>query len=256
MKKAITIFTLLLLVSMPGLDTQAQEKATQWYVVWEDPVYPSQMARYEEAAKKQLELYKKYNFPFTTYAHITEDYFFYWAVPITNIADMISYDKEWGNFIATLKANNETDLNEAFKGTYAYSLPRVWFLSPELSYLPEQPRLLPEEAVYQRVMFCYVKPGHAVDFEKKLSLFTGEFKKKNLDSGFETYVGRMGTEMPFYLWIERYKDPLDMWTTRNILFETLGQDIQTIWKDMEEDIRKMEIKTGWSRPDLSYIPAN
>jgi hypothetical protein len=97
--------------------------------------------------------------------------------------------------------------------------------------------------------------GNGTAFEESLVKYAAEFKKKNIDSGFETLVGRMGTEMPFYMWIERYKDPIDMFTTRERIFTELGFEIQKIWQEMQKHIRKMEIKTGWFRPDLSYIPS-
>jgi hypothetical protein len=254
MKCTLIILLALLGTVRPNCANAQDAPDVQWYVVWEDPVMPSRLQQYETAAGIQNGLFRKYGFPRTNILHSTDDYIYYWSIPIKDISEMVRIDHEWNSFMSKLKENKEVDLNEIWRGCYEYSLPRIIYYSGELSYVPDAPRLDPAEARYVRMWFCYVLPGHDDQFRSKLLRYIGEFKKSRVNSGFETYVGMMGTEMPMYIWIERYRDEIDMWTTRQRIFSEMGGDVLDIWGEMQQDIRKMEIKTGRYRPDLSYKP--
>jgi hypothetical protein len=75
--------------------SQTTAQNVQRWVTWKVPVYPSKSAEYEAALKKQNELFRKYNWPYTCYTHQTDDYYFFHAVPVKGIDVMPEYDRKW-----------------------------------------------------------------------------------------------------------------------------------------------------------------
>jgi len=132
--------------------------------------------------------------------------------------------------------------------------PVINILTEELSYNPESPRFDHSKPYYVRWHFANVYYGKEDDFLKKHRQYIEEFKKHKVISGFETYIGSIGCETPYYIWMERYKNPKDLIETREKIFDELGPEAIKIWKEMQKDIRKYELRTGWYRDDLSYIP--
>ena len=74
--------------------------------------------------------------------------------------------------------------------------------------------------------------------------------------GWNAYTGVMGTENPFYMWGEIYDSPLDMETKRANAFQKLGEEFNALWMETQQYIRKLEVREGWYRPDLSYVIDN
>ena len=255
MKKTLSTVGLLLILSLFSFSILAQNDL-QTFLVFEDNVLPGKEKEYVQVAKQQVELFKKYDFKFPFYVHSTSDNLYYWVVPVENLAMADDVFKEFETWGAKLKENNETDIHKAYKGKYDHMMVKTIVWSSELSYKPTVPRLKEGERAFVRWWFCYLYPGEDSEFYNKQVKYVDFFKKANAITGFDTYWGMMGTEMPLIIYIERYKDEMDMLTTRDELFNSLDPKVSELWEDMKQHIRKVEIKTGWFRPNLSYMPEN
>ena len=80
------------------------------------------------------------------------------------------------------------------------------------------------------------------------------FKEKNIEGGFNTYMGEMGTDNPFYFWAEFGKSAADFFTWNEKEFEMLGDEVMPLWMKTLGLLRNYESKGGMFRPELSYIP--
>ena len=256
MKKKFPFAVLFMfLLSLVSLSLIAQNE-TQLILSFEDNVKPGKTTQYEDVAKKQVELFKKYNFKFPFGVYNTDDNFYMWNTPIDNLGVADDVFKEFEAFDTKLKENNEIDLQIAYKGLYNSMMVRTIVYSPELSYIPEEPRLKESEAVYQRIFFCYLYPGEDAEFYQKTLKYIAYFKEANAISGFKTFLGGIGWESPVIIYVESYKNAMDLITTREEIFKDMDPKLFELWEDMQQHIKKMEIKICWYRPDLSYIPEN
>jgi hypothetical protein len=46
----------------------------------------------------------------------------------------------------------------------------------------------------------------------------------------------------------------DLWSQAEKRHQAMGKELPDLWWKAMDTIRKFEFKTGWFRPDLSYIP--
>ena len=80
------------------------------------------------------------------------------------------------------------------------------------------------------------------------------YKEKDIPSGFNTYVGGIGTEQPLYIVTSMGKSAADFFTQAEKNQKKLVEDAQKIGMKALPLIRKVEDKTGMYRHDLSYTP--
>lgn len=256
MKKATIIFTLLLLASMPGLDTQAQnEPKNQLIMVWQNQITPENAVQYEKVVKLQLGVLNKYAYPVPFYIYATDDYYYYWVTPINNLSDIEAQNKMWGEFQQQVMQQEGSFPFHQFKGIVHQLTPQVFLMRADLSYFP--PEMTNDmEKPYFRFGYCYVKLGYEAEFEEGWKKCMEPFSAHQVSIGVTLYEGVLGTENPFYLWGEVYRDEIDMATSRAKAFEEMDRALDTLWPETVKYLRKIEYKTGWFRPDLSYMPAN
>lgn len=256
MKKKLLYTVLLIFVFSFNTSILVAQGKTQMFLVLEDNVKTGMEKQYENVAKKHVELNKKYNFKFPFGVYSTIDNFYYWVTPIENLAGADEVFKGFEELESKLKDNNEINLHNEYRDFYNYMMPRTIVWSSELSYIPKEPRLEHSEALYVRWWFCYLYPSDESEFYQKSIKYVEYFKKSNVNSGFDTYYGVMGSEMPLIIYIERYKSEMDMLTTREAIFNSVDPKALELWEDMKKHIKRIEVKTGWFRADLLYIPEN
>jgi len=77
------------------------------------------------------------------------------------------------------------------------------------------------------------------------------YKSKNISNGWNTFIGDIGTDMPFYFWTASGKSAADFWSQGEKETKILGEE--EVMKLEQKDMalyRKYESKTGRPRPDL------
>ncbi len=255
-KALIKALLLLSILSISLISSAQDESKNRLLVVWTNSVIPSQAEQYQNAVKKQVALMKKSNHATPYYVYSTEDYYYYWVTFIDNFAAFDDLSSQWFKFKSEVEKSDGFNHNQEFKGTVNYVLPQILATRSELSYVPAGQIFKPEEFPYFRFGYCYGKGGFEKEFEDNWKLWVALFKKYNITIGWNMYEGILGTETPFYIWSETYKNEIDMASTRAKEFEKMGEEPNKLWQETERLLRKIEYKTGWYRPDLSYIPGN
>jgi len=251
--RIIAILTICFIFSIFSLNALAQdEEKAPSFIVWEVVVKPDKVKEYEAAVKKEVEIFEKYKFPYTMSSFSSSNFHYYFSMVIENHAgiDAIyeALDKVAGEAGSEWQA-----MQKIGAATVEYMNSSVLTLSPTLSYVPENPRLKDKEENFRYWGYFYVKPGRAAEFEEIEKKWVELYKGKNISTGFNTYVGGIGADQPYYLIGLRGESTADYHTQREKNMKMLGDEMNTLATKTISTLRKYEEKTGMYRPDLSYV---
>jgi len=244
------------LCALPNL-AQAQEQKTQLYVVWDCVVNPSTASEYEAAAKVQIELFTKYNFPYPWSAYATNDFHYYFIIAVDNFGGVDKVYEAMGE-VAEKAGEEYQKMMKGFEGTYEYMRMGMYYFRPDLSYSPENPRLSSGEGNFVHWSFYYIKAwkrNEAVELAKKWVAWQ---KSKNNPDGYNLHIGDLGTDEPVFVVTGAGKSAGDYFTQSEKFGETLGEDgmaeLTALWEKTYNLCRKYEEKTGRPCRDLFYTP--
>jgi len=239
---------------------QAEEKKTeepkpQLILVEEVVVKPSKVAEYETHIKEALELFAKFEFPYSFYAFSTDDFRYRFGFPIENFADIDNFYKAGEEWSKKMGPEQYESLGKSAIGTLDYYHYFLMLYKPELSYIPEKPRIkLREEEHFIFLELFYLYFGKEKEFEEILKEWVDLYKSRNLTDGWETYVGVIGTEMPVYFIVLWGSSAADYFSQLEKIVELLGEEGKALVKKTYAAIKKYEQITERFRPDLSYLP--
>lgn len=253
--KVLSLLMMVFVLSLWSIATLAQteEQRAPLYIVEDTVVKPSKVAEYEEHVKMADELFAKYEYPYPVYAFSTEDFHYIFVFPVENFADMDNIYKATGEMAQ--KAGEEFQaMIKSAEGTLEYSTYFMVRYIPQLSYIPEKPRLKQEESNFILWECFYAQPTKEGEFAEVLKQWQTLYKNKDIPDGWELYVGSLGTEQPLFIAMFRAKSAADYFSQWEKTLELLGEEGQELLKKTVAPLRKFERKSGRYRPDLSYIP--
>ena len=245
----IVVFAFFLLSFSANSQT---ENSSTLLVAFENEIPPSMVSAYEEVSKREKAIFKKLNYPRSYFVYQTEDFHYWWILQIKDLNDFEKLVQELGSFIVLMEKEEGFVFGNEFKGKTKYMKPMIFQYLPDLSCMPGG-SIKFDQAQYFRWGFCYVKVGIENEFQEKFEKMAEMMIAKEIEMGWNLYTGVLGTENPFYMWGEIYDSSLEMETKRADAFKKLGEEFIALWNETLPYIRKLEIKEGWYRPDLSYI---
>ncbi len=251
--KVIFMVVFLMGFSLVFTASQAEEQKSALLLVEEQIVKPAKIAELEAALKEMVAYCVEHNFPYGWETYSDDNYRYYYVIPIKDLSDINNVMKASAELGKKVGEPWQTMMNK-YVGTYEYVKMGVIRTRPDLSYVPEKPRLQPDEAVYIRWGMCYVKADKTAEFEEIMKKWVALFKKNNIVDGFNTFMGEMGTDNPFYFWAEYGKNPADFFSHSDKVMEILGDEAMPLWSKTLDLLRNYEGKGGLARPELSYIP--
>ncbi len=171
-----------------------------------------------------------------------------------NLADVDNMFKEDSELEKKMGEEKSKEIGKLFAGTYEYVHTYIIYHRPDLSYTPESPRLQPEEANYRKWIWYYIQPDKAEEYEEILKKFIPLAQSKNVTDGYNIYSGGIGMDVPAYLVAFSAKSAADFETHYEKAWELLGEEGKALMQKMFALTRELEVKTGWFRPELSYLP--
>jgi len=257
MKRTMVLFLITLLMISFSLNISAQEEPTKYqaFYVSDDLVKSSMVPEYEVALKDYIAIYAENQYPYPLSMYSTNDFHYYSVTPLnsTSYSELDSLRKY--RKIAYSKNPEKWDaMWKKFEGTYDYNKGQIIFLNRDLSYVPENPRLKPEEEKFSYWVFTYVKVGKTKEFVENIKKWKELYKSNNISLGFDIFYGGFGTEQPLFLWHMTGKDIADFMENSNSISEVLGEEAKVLREQTRKLTRKIDIKYGWYRPEFSYIP--
>jgi len=233
---------------------QAEEPKAQLFLIEQVVVKPSMVAQWEVHVKEALDLFNKYQFPYPFYTYSTDDFLYYFVYPVESFADIDNWYKAIGELEKKAGAEQWQALVKSAVGTLEYYQYSMWRYLPELCYIPEKPRLKPEEANFVFWEFAYIPFGKEKELAEICKEWIELYKSENIPDGWETYVGDIGTEMPVYVFVMMAKSAADYYSQSEKTQKLLGEKYQELLAKWFAICKKFEFKTGRFRPDLSYTP--
>lgn len=245
-----------LLTALAPSAVLAQEMKPQYVILHQELAQPSKVQEYEATTKEFVALVKKHKslMPHFSFECIQgTDFTYTYLAPIKGMADMDAINAEFG---ALSQAAGATfaDLTKRGGATIEYVKESVMVSAPELSYVPAQPRLKPEEMPYRHVDLYYLRPGTEPAADAVGAEFVKLFKAKAVTSGYTLFKSVIGSEMPLYAVSIRARDAADFQAEDAKLRTLLGPEGEALFARAFALTRRFESREGRLRPDLS-VPA-
>ncbi len=232
--------------------TFAQENpATQLLLIHEDNVIVGKAAQYAKASVGLKNLLAEVNFKETTYtAFWVDDYTYMYVSPIENMAQLD--DSPWVKLSQQAGKDKTEAVFAEFAGTYDTHRDFIAVFHPDLSYKPEQ--LQEEGNNYREWNYMYYNEIH----QDQILDLSREWKKlyedKNVSNGYTIYTNGFGHKGPVLVIHTWATDPVDHAQKNQKRQELLGEAAQKLWEKTEALAYRIETKSGWVMPDISYIP--
>jgi hypothetical protein len=247
MRSRISVFIRVgLAVSFGSLFMVAQmnEQKARLYVFEDVAVKPFMVEEHEQAIREMAAISVVQGYPHVWYAYSTDDFHYYYIFPAEKLAEVDDIISAWSGIIQ--KKN--------YQSTYEYRKSGLFRYRPDLSLIPDKQETKLEDVPFLYWGFCYVRPGLEEPIEESWKAQAALFKRKGVSHSWEVYAGNIGTEMPFYVYLERASRAESFFTEVDRLYEEAGEEFIALVEKERSCYRKLEIKTGRFRRDLSYLP--
>lgn len=212
------------------------------------------VSQYEAYAKEVLELATKYNFPFSYSLFSTNDYYYYYSFPMKNFADVDNFNKALAEWFKQIGEEESQEMMKRALGTYAYERIYLFRHAPDMSYMPEKPRLKPEEEKFFYIGRCFIQPGKEKEVAENFKKFVSLYKGEGADLGWDTFIGDVGEKMPLFYYVMWGKDAAEFWSHSKEVEEIVGEEGGKLWEETLTYLRKYDFKMGMYRKELSYAP--
>jgi hypothetical protein len=214
----------------------------------------SRTGEFEAGLKDLISALKGHDFPFGFDTYATDDGHFYRIYGLKNFADVDRWVDAWQRLGLSMGQDKLMALQRRLAQSILERRYKFWRFRPDISFLPEQERLKPEQIGYYTWDFVWIAPGMEDEFEALNRDWIALNRAKRISDPFLTYAGDLGTASPVYVWFEYGKSAADYAAAEEEFWKTLGDQGAALSKRTRALIRKRESKTGRYRTDLSYAP--
>jgi len=232
---------------------QDAKPKSQLFIIHEDIVKPSMVGQYEKASKNFIEKMKEHNITSMSYgAASSEDLRYLYVTPIANMAELDNNPE---------KEMAEKMGEDAMKAMFAqfancYDSHKNFLVRKlnDLSYQPETNGTEAGEMNFIHWNFYHVQPGKEDEARAIAKEWNTLYASKNVQTGYNLYVGGIGVDMPLFVTTQRAKNGVDYQNQEAKITELLGEEGKALTEKTMAITRKFESRNGWARPDLSYYP--
>lgn len=254
-KKSIRAAVLLaLFLTHPAMTGQIAQSKSHLIYVLEVRVKTSKVEEFENALRELIGYFTKYEFPRSMIGDISDDFIYFLSTPLESYGDIDILYKDLAEIQNKLDGHRFRILHNQFKETYESIRSGVILKRPDLSYIPNEPRLNTMEARYMRMDAFYIKAGQEEEFEDFCKVLGEQWHQKNAPEPFSVYTGLIGMETPVYYLSMTGKNPVDFWSHAGRIWDPKENEFQKIRKNILPLLRKWEFNTGWLRLDLTFMP--
>jgi len=249
---AIVLILISFLIIPFNLIAQEETKDRLIYVS-EDIVKPSMVGKYETVVKKLIGMFKDNNLAVPIQVEMADDFHFYSLLPIESMA-MEKTNKAIEEVIGKIGMEKwEAPFKELFD-VIEYEKTYIGRIVKKLSYSPENPRIKPSERKFLHYTYYYVKFGKSEEAIEIAEDYVNLHKSKKIQDGYNFVQIELGLEKPLFVVVAWAKEAEDYYKQIKINVDMMGEEGMKLAKRAMAITRKIEVKTGMNRPDLSYTP--
>ena len=227
----------------------------QMFVIYKDVVHPSKTTEYEAAIKHMISEFTAYNIDpekMGWRAVSGPEMGYVYLMPIENFAGIDRMHEDWEAAMAVIGAEKIEAMMTAVTETMEHV--EVFHVQhrADLSYMPEEPTLKPEDVKYVQYGFYYVMPGKKKVMEEVAKQFAELYKANNVETGWSIYESLTGNDLPLFVVAHPARSQAEFYQQREALRAAFGDDSKKLSEKVMQAVRRVELKDGWTRGDLSY----
>ncbi len=238
----------------PPRELISQEPAPPLYLMADILVDVSRAAEYESVLKDLITALDKHGFPVRFDTYSTDDSRFYIVYGLESYAGVDRWKAAWSDLARKMGPDAFQALGRRMAAAELERDYRFWYFRADISFLPQNERIKPEEIGYYTWDYVWLAPGTEAEFEGLNKEWIALSRSRGARDPFLTYAGDLGSNGPVYCWFEYGKSAADYALAEEKFWKSLGDEGAALSKRTRALIRRMETKTGRYRPDLSYAP--
>ena len=254
--RKLSVFSILLICGIFLLTPKsfAQEMKDQLFMIHEEVVKVDMWDKYESTSKEWIEMMTGagLDLPYIQ-ASQRDDGHYYYIIPISNYAEI---DKMQGIFNSAAEKIGKDKWSKFMvenNSTIQCSKDFVATRSAKYSYMPSNPRTKQEDVKFIHWMFFTYKMEYRKEIMDILSEWKKLYEEKNIKSGYNIWLIKLGLDNNMIALTEGYKDGADFYTSQKEDNALMEKEANALWAKMSSFIISIENKYGNPRPDLGYI---
>ncbi len=253
MKRSIIGVLVAATLYVPAGDAAAQATSSPMYMVRQEFVRPSDLARYEAETARWINALQGTRVANDVgwVAVYGPELGYSYVVPIDGFAGI-------DRFRAHL-STSRSDLGARWSGQIGEAQPIqsvttfVITLRPDLSYLPRTVALDPT-LPFRKYHWYHVMPGMERAFEDAAQRLVSLYAEHGVEHGFLFYEFGLGEDLPIFLLVERAEDAADYTAQSRRILDKVGTDADALFGEMLRFTRHLNLMEGMVRGELSFPP--
>jgi len=252
MKKSFLLIGLFILFTgFATLITRAQEipAMPENFLVIEEFVAPSDLAAFNEAQQKAVDLWKKHDFGISLYTYRTAESSIYWVIPIENFGGIDEVFSKANEVVAKMEADGY-DADKEFKDL-STTRQSVLHWAKDLSYHPNGNMGQTADNPYCEWLFVSLRSGHEKAAAGVIKKYIEFYNSIEETEEWDVYAVALGYDTPMWILMFRDESELAMRQHEAALGEKYEDTFRELWMEFSTHIRKIENQKGWFLPGWS-----
>ena len=250
-KLGLLICLLILFTGFFTLNLRAQEAPAmpENFLVIEEFVAPSDMAAFNEAQQKAVDLWKKHDFGISLYTYRTAENSIYWVVPIQDFGGIDDVFSKADDIVAKMEADGY-DADKEFKDL-STTRQSVLHWVKDLSYHPEGNMGQSADKPYCEWTFVSLRSGHEKAAAGVVKKYIDFYNSVGENYEWDIYAVALGYDTPMWILMNRAESELAMREQEAKLSEKYQDTFRELWMEFSTHVRKYENQKGWFLPAWS-----
>jgi hypothetical protein len=245
----------LLVLALPALGAaQTPPSPPPLYLMADIRVEVAKAPDYETALKELIAALATNGFPIQFDTYSTDDSRYYIIYGLETYAGVDRWKAAWRDLARKMGPDAFGAFRRRMAAAELGQDYRFWYFRTDISFLPQNERLKPEEIGYYTWDYVWLAPGADAEFEALNKEWIALSRSRGARDPFLTYAGDLGSDGPVYCWFEYGKSAADYALAEEKFWKSLGDEGAALSKRTRALIRRTETKTGRYRPDLSFAP--
>jgi hypothetical protein len=255
-RRLIFLFAGVLFFLASALIIAQDEPKDILYMVHKDVIKANMVKQYEKAVNELYDQFKAHNFGMQIqFASSTDENEYFYLTQISSYADLDKTDAIWGEFYEKAGEETMSAIDKQFEGTYEHHNNYVIRLSRELSYMPENPRLKPEETNFVHWVYHQIEEGKEQQATELAKKYKALWAKNNIGDGYNVWVADIGHDLGMMVVTQTAKNAADFYQQMEKLMESIGDEMNKLNDDFMPLIRDTRHVNGKPHPEWVYTPS-